>query len=632
MEATDCRARCPNGRKQLQKAAWRRQGDPVRPARFDSPIPHRQHHHPRAMDMKRTAAGRRPPQQPQATPTPAALSIPDPESAHAAPAGSSPSETRRPQQGRPRMMLQLGLALVSCLTVLPALAFFSSVYWGAPLPRLHWMAGEEWAVKGGLENNDFLDSSDVPKDKQLGGLLASGFDEGSCLSRYQSVLYRKPSPYNPSPYLLKKLRKYEALHKKCGPDTEMYKRAVDQLKANQSIRATECQYLVWISYSGLGNRILTLASTFLYALLTDRVLLVDRGADMPDLFCEPFPEVTWLLPLDFPLNNFDIFHINSPHSYGNLLENKVLTGGAMATGSLPAFVYLHLAHDYNDHDKLFFCEQDQLLLRKIPWMILRSDNYFAPSLFLISIFKKELNQLFPEKETVFHHLGRYLFHPTNAVWGLITRFYRAYLSKAKERLGIQIRVFDVGTGPFQHVLDQILACTLGENLLPHVSQQASDIPTVYGKTKSILMTSLSSGYFENIRNMYWEKPTVNGEVISVHQPSHEQYQQTEKQMHNMKAWAEIYLLSLTDALVTSAWSTFGYVAQGLGGLKPWILYKAENQTAPDPPCRQAMSMEPCFHAPPFYDCKAKTGIDTGKVVPHVRHCEDMSWGLKLVGS
>jgi xyloglucan fucosyltransferase len=144
------------------------------------------------------------------------------------------------------------------------------------------------------------------------------------------------------------------------------------------------------------------------------------------------------------------------------------------------------------------------------------------------------------------------------------------------------------------------------------------------------MTSLSSGYFENVRDIYWEYPTVTGEVIGIYQPSHEGYQQTQKQIHNQKAWAEMYLLSLTDVLVTSSWSTFGYVAQGLGGLKPWILYKPENRTAPNPPCRRAMSMEPCFHAPPFYDCKAKRGTDTGELVPHVRHCEDMSWGLKLV--
>lgn len=34
-----------------------------------------------------------------------------------------------------------------------------------------------------------------------------------------------------------------------------------------------------------------------------------------------------------------------------------------------------------------------------------------------------------------------------------------------------------------------------------------------------------------------------------------------KKMHNRKALAEMYLLSMT-----SVWSTFGYVAQGLGGL------------------------------------------------------------------
>lgn len=65
-------------------------------------------------------------------------------------------------------------------------------------------------------------------------------------------------------------------------------------------------------------------------------------------------------------------------------------------------------------------------------------------------------------------------------------------------------------------------------------------------------------------------PTVTGEMVGIYQPSQEGYQQTENPQHNQKAWAEMYLLSLSDILVTSSWSTFGYVAQGLGGLKPWI--------------------------------------------------------------
>ncbi|PRQ45003.1 putative Type 1 galactoside alpha-(1,2)-fucosyltransferase [Rosa chinensis] len=37
-----------------------------------------------------------------------------------------------------------------------------------------------------------------------------------------------------------------------------------------------------------------------------------------------------------------------------------------------------------------------------------------------------------------------------------------------------------------------------------------------------------------------------------------------------RACSEMYLLSLTDVLITISWSTFGYVAQSLGGLTPWI--------------------------------------------------------------
>ncbi|KAK1620074.1 hypothetical protein QYE76_025591 [Lolium multiflorum] len=466
-------------------------------------------------------------------------------------------------------------------------------------------------------------SPEVVKDKLLGGLLVPGFDEQACLSRYQSALYRQPSPHFPSTYLLERLREHEALQKKCGPHTEFYRKAVEQLKSGQDIKVMDCNYLVWIAYSGLGNRILTIASAFLYSILTNRVLLVDGDKGTADLFCEPFPETSWFLPPDFPTKHLKNFSAGSPESYGNMLKSKALQ-------SSPAFLYLHLAHDYSDFDKLFFCEDNQQYLQTIPWLILKSDNYFVPSLFLIPAYQEELMKLFPQRDTVFHHLGRYLFHPSNVVWGMVTRYYDSYLATADEKLGIQIRVFDTETGPFQHVLDQVLACTLKEHLLPEVNTQEPVVPSRKARSKAVLVTSLNSGYYEKFRNMYWEHPTTNGETISFHQPSHEEHQNSDKKMHNMKAWAEIYLLSLSDVMVTSAWSTFGYVAQGLGGLKPWLLFKPENRTAPDPPCRQVLSMEPCFHAPPFYDCKAKRGVDTGKLVPHVRHCEDMSWGLKLV--
>ncbi|XP_010527934.1 PREDICTED: galactoside 2-alpha-L-fucosyltransferase-like [Tarenaya hassleriana] len=531
--------------------------------------------------------------------------------------------------------MKLTRTFTTCLILFSVLLAFSMIFRRQPsdLHRIMGFADARVLDTGTSPNLTTFGTSDSDKSdvKLLGGLLSAEFNGDSCRSRYQSAFYRKHSPYKPSEYLVSRLRNYEMLHKRCGPGTEAYKKALEQLDHEQVTTASgECKYVVWVSFSGLGNRILSLASVFLYALLTDRVLLVDRGKDLDDIFCEPFPGASWLLPLDFPLTGqFDGLNQESSLCYGNLLKNHAIDS---STEKVRPYLYLHLVHDYGDHDKMFFCEGDQSVIGKMPWLIVKTDNYFVPSLWLIPGLDQELSKLFPQKETIFHHLGRYLFHPTNQVWGLVTRYYEAYLSRADERIGIQIRVFDVGAGPFQHVMDQIVACTRREKLLPEVETQESHIttPQESPRLKAVLVTSLSSGYSENLKSIYWELPTSTGDIVGVYQPSQEGYQQTEKKLHNRKALAEMYLLSMTDKLVTSAWSTFGYVAQGLGGLKPWILHKPENRTAPDPPCGRAMSMEPCFHAPPFYDCKAKTGIDTGKILPHVRHCEDMSWGLKLV--
>ncbi|XP_056843318.1 probable fucosyltransferase 8 [Raphanus sativus] len=482
--------------------------------------------------------------------------------------------------------------------------------------------------------------SNNPKEKLLGGLLASEFDEESCLSRYhhQSSLH-KPSPYKPSKHLISKLRSYEKLHKRCGPGTESYKRATEKLGQDVyynhvSNSGDECRYVLWmlpLSKLGLGNRILSMVSVFLYALLTDRIMLVaDQRSDTSDLFCEPFPGTSWLLPLDSPLmDQLDSFNKEYSRSYGTMLKNH-----AINSTRIPSQLYLYLFHDYGDHDKMFFCEDNQMIIGKAPWLVVKSNQYFVPSLWLIPGFQTKLIRLFPQKDTVFHHLGRYLFHPTNQVWGMVTRSYTAYLSRADERLGIQVRVFEEegASPPIKHVMDQIVACTQREKLLPEVDTRGSQVTTTEkpSKLKAVLVTSLTSGYSETLKSMYWEHPTSTGEVVVVHQPSQEANQQSDKKLHNRKTLAEMYLLSLTDKVVISASSTFGYVAQGIGGLKPWILYKPVNHTVPDPPCGRAISMEPCFHVPPVYGCKGKTGTNTGNIVPFVKHCEDRILGIKLV--
>ncbi|KAL9856409.1 putative fucosyltransferase 9 [Arabidopsis thaliana] len=468
-------------------------------------------------------------------------------------------------------MIKLTIAIATCLVLCLVLLLPSS--------------NISYRHKYDLPTNG-LNDSEQQSEKLLGGLLATGFEEKSCLSRYDQSM-SKPSPYKPSRHIVSKLRSYEMLHKRCGPGTKAYKRATKQLGHNElSSSGDECRYVVWMPMFGLGNRMLSLVSVFLYALLTDRVMLVDQRNDITDLFCEPFPETSWLLPLDFPLNDqLDSFNREHSRCYGTMLKNHAIN----STSIILSHLYLDIFHDSRDHDKKFFCEEDQAFLDKVTWLVVKSNLYFVPSLWMIPSFQTKLIKLFPQKETVFHHLARYLFHPTNQVWGMVTRSYNAYLSRADERLGIQVRVFSKPAGYFQHVMDQIL-------------------------------------YSDHLKNMFLEQASSTEETIEVYQPSGEKIQQTDKKLHDQKALAEIYLLSLTDELVTSTRSTFGYVAQGLGGLKPWILYEPRDKKTPNPPCVRAMSMEPCFLRAPLHGCQAKTI----KIPPFVRICEDWKTGLKLV--
>ncbi|KAI9089492.1 hypothetical protein K1719_029097 [Acacia pycnantha] len=435
-------------------------------------------------------------------------------------------------------------------------------------------------------------------------------DGGSCLSRHESHLYRKASPHKPSTHLKSKLHHYEHLHRSCSSSFSFIR---NQSKANSSSNnhasAMNCKYLIWTPMDGLGNRMLSLVSAFLYALLTDRVLLVKFESDMDGLFCEPFPNSSWLLPTrDF-----------SHHHWEDDQDHAVL----------------HLRHSNDDHYDFFHCNSTQDLLQNVPVLILESNQYFVPALFTIPSFRQELTKMFPEKDTIFHLLGHHLLHPSNVAWKFISNFYQTHLSMATQKIGLQIRVFDTHREPHQVVLNKILACTSKHNLLPQSDEKTSVTSPIisqnHNTSKDVLVVSLYSEYGNKLKTMYMANTSVNNDqVIRVYQPSHEEHQNSKDSKHNMKAWTEMYLLSLCDVLITSSYSTFGYVAQSLGGLKPWILKSTFSGKVPDPPCERAISMEPCFHYPPRRDCSSNTIINITSFFPHIRHCEDFDNGVKLI--
>lgn len=478
-----------------------------------------------------------------------------------------------------------------------------------------------------------------PGDRLLGGLLSPDFDDRSCLSRYRAGRYRRPSTHALSSHLVSALRRYESLHRLCGPGTPAYARAVVRLHAsmNGSDPSTdsECSYLVWTPTAGLGNQILSITSAFLYALLTDRALLLQsRGDDLDDLFCEPFPGSTWLLPRhnkdDDPAGGYPI---GVPESLGSVLAR----GSAPGSPSSAPRMYVHLRHDYKAHDRLFFCDDVQAQLRGVPWLVTMADNYFAPGLFLVPRFEAELARMFPRRDAVFHHLGRYLFHPSNTVWGMVTRYNDAFFREAHdERVGVQVRMFKWAPISVDELYGQILSCVHRENILPGIisasrASNATAAEPAEAKRKAVVFASLYSEFSERLRDLYTAHGAAGGEAVGVFQPTSLGAQHFKDRAQNQKALAEMTLLSFADEAVTTAASTFGYVSQGLAGRRPWVLARPDHGKAPPgAACRLAPTIEPCFHAPPNYDCRAKARGDSGKTVRYLRHCEDFPQGVQLV--
>uniref|UniRef100_A0ACD5Z4U1 Uncharacterized protein n=1 Tax=Avena sativa TaxID=4498 RepID=A0ACD5Z4U1_AVESA len=539
------------------------------------------------------------------------------------------------------------MVLLGFLITLPLLALVFGGRWGGSIPSTSSPSSSSSSIPevtgrhvvAGAGSETPKKSATPPKNvsapaaKLLGGLLSAAFDESSCESRYKSSLYRKPSPFPLSPYLVKKLRKYEARHKKCGPGTKSYRRAIEQLQAGRNVveSSHDCKYVVWFPCNGLGNRMLTITSTFLYAVLSGRVMLVNVHQEQEGLFCEPFPGTSWVLPAGFPEGNPQKLHVDAPESYVNMLKSGLVRAD-MPASSLPPYVYLHVEQTRLRLSDNIFCDDDQAVLGKFTWMILKSDSYFAPALFLTPMYEKELDRMFPQREATFHHLGRYLFHPTNKVWGIVRRYYEAYLARVDEKIGFQIRIFPEKPVKFDNMYNQLTRCIREHRLLPELGEPLAANATAGadGKVKAVLIASLYPGYYDKIRGLYYENPTKTGEIVAVYQPSHEEKQEYTSNEHNQKALAEIYLLSYCDKIAMSAWSTFGYVAYGFAGVKPWILLRPDwNKEVSQIACVRSTSVEPCLHSPPILGCRDKREVDVAAVKPYVRHCEDVGFGLKI---
>ncbi|XP_024518128.1 probable fucosyltransferase 8 [Selaginella moellendorffii] len=448
-------------------------------------------------------------------------------------------------------------------------------------------------------------------------------DARKCRSRVEFQSYRRKSTdpsaesYTPSPALIHHLRRYEQIHARCSRLIQ------DDPNGDHG----DCQFVVWIApfgSQGLGNKMLAIASTFLYALLTNRVLLIARDSsaeNMDRLFCEPFPKSSWLLPRPLEIR---LSTVNDSSRIGHAPDLKITPQHCHDFASsikFPDVAYSYLSVDYTPDDRKFFCkEQQKLLQSQVTWLFLRSNVYFAPGLFLVESFRSDLAKLFPQQQAIFHHLSRYLFHPIDPVWDRTARFYDSYLARADRVVGIQMRVPPHLQGVRQNLAAEVFQCAVETKILPNISKNNVERIKLRSSISSqqqiaAVVTSLDEHHFDVLREIYLNSSTADGSIVRVEQPSHEGQQHTGFLDHDEKALAEIYLLGLSDVLITSPGSTFGYIGQGLGGLRPWLMWAGPGSGGDV--CSKARTMDPCFFS------FGESNCDCGDVkLDNVEQCQD----------
>ncbi|KAH7301592.1 hypothetical protein KP509_23G033400 [Ceratopteris richardii] len=450
----------------------------------------------------------------------------------------------------------------------------------------------------------------------------------TCLSRSQQYLYRKSSHLSAVPESLRQAwSSYADMQKSCfhGNWTELFLNK----HGPASSRPDSCRYLVFIEgREGLGNLLLSLTTAFTFAMATNRTLLIDSRGNVAKLLCEPFPETSWVLPTEFPYN---------------LITDCPRLFSFQHNTTNASCVSLNLQHNITSPDKEFFCEDSFADLKHVTWVAWTSNQYFVTNLLLIPSFWQRMHPMMVEGR-FFTYVSSLLLLPENKTWSLIVRQLWSYLSAAELRVGIQVRLHGrKDLAQFEPGVDtKIMDCLLRYGLLPSLSEyeNSTEMHRVQSRKMSdgkkpvdilLLLTSLQGKYSQVMRDRFMEMPTESFQTVQVHSVSQLGRQDKGFQQAQL-AFVEMWLLSFCDFLATSEYSTFGYIAQGLADLHPYILTLKSSHNPSS--CMVGQSSEPCTHYPKVPTCLRKDSALSPAhkdwIRVYLRMCQDQPSGWQLV--
>ncbi|KAL3675249.1 hypothetical protein R1sor_025197 [Riccia sorocarpa] len=439
------------------------------------------------------------------------------------------------------------------------------------------------------------------------------------------------------------LEEYSKLHRICmrrvGPSNlGLF------FKNKKTIKGCKFAIADYSTGGGLGNKILAVTNTILYAILTQRVVLVPTSTLLPSLMCEPFVGSSWLLDSkEFPIPpwNTDVHSRPLWKYHREVYEELDRTVGASSAEmqSPVSSIYAATMEEYQyQPNSRFFCDVEQDYFKRIPWLYFTGCLYSIPKLFAIPAFRATLEELFPSK-LVLTRVLRSVMLPNDSVWNQIIAADAQHLKKADRRVGLQIRYRynQVEYDEKNSLLNErILKCGLGNEFLPALRGNATDEKAGVQSNFAwkVFVASLFPGFVNYANENYVSHRKMNGEVVSLVQLSQQKIQSYGLEV-DQQSLVEIFLLSFSDDLVVSPLSTFGGVAQAYGNLLPWYL-EFRNDGVKRAPCQRAQTVDVCYQeADQRYSCPYDQNLDKKRisdVVPYIQKCLEIDAldGLQLI--
>jgi xyloglucan fucosyltransferase len=313
------------------------------------------------------------------------------------------------------------------------------------------------------------------------------------------------------------------------------------------IRAVPAIVVTASEASGVGNRLPAIVTSYVLALFTQRVLLVDAKAVLAHIKM-PFP--------------CDWEQYKARYAEAETGGNACIDVARLVPAAHGHLQYCGVPANFSSSAN---SSQERMMLIKYS-----SIDYDMPLLQINSQFAPFFEKFFPSGE-VFHHVAQHLFRPAPVV----VQAMSAHLEQAGDcSVGLQMR----HKKPFggEKVQAEQFA-GIARMLLqqhPGTVHLASDID-VFDRMAALVGPQLR-----------WSNLTK----VGVNSSTAARNPGTE-----LSAFVDIFLLAMCKAIVVTPASSFGAVAAGIGGLKPvFATYGKHGVPFVNPWFWQSVTSEPCM--------------------------------------